>query len=120
MLKEIKLSITKKYYYNYKDAYILVRSDITIIRRNLATQIAFKKCATFVMCVTKIDGTTINDAEELDLVVSMNNYSDLTLRPRNTYIYVFQAFFDFRNFQAPSCVFWKLGVSSLNATLKFE
>ena len=35
----------------------------------------------------------------------------LTLRPRNTYIYVFRALFGFCNFQATSCGFWKLGVS---------
>ena len=44
----------------------------------------------------------------------------LTLRPRNTYIYVFRELFGFCNFQATSCQFWKLGVSSLNFTLNFE
>ena len=46
--------------------------------------------------------------------------SNLTLRLRNTWIYVFQALFGFCNFKAISCGFWKLGVSSLHSTLNFE
>ena len=37
------------------------------------TQAAFKNCAPFTKCTTKIDGTTIDDAENLDLVMSMYN-----------------------------------------------
>ena len=69
---------------DYKDAYILVRSDIAIIGHNV-TQVAFKNCSPFIKCITKIDGTTIDDAEDLDLVMQMNNllkyssgYSDMT------------------------------------------
>ena len=45
------------------DGYILVRDDIIIIRHNIATEVAFKNCASFFKCITKIDGTTIDDAE---------------------------------------------------------
>ena len=69
---------------DYNDAYILVRSDITIIGHQ-ATQVAFKICAPFTKCLTEIDGTTIDDAEDLDLVMSMyslieysSNYSETT------------------------------------------
>ena len=55
---------------DYNDAYILVRGDITIIGHQ-ATQVAFKNCALFSKCITKIDGTTLDDAEDLDLVMSM-------------------------------------------------
>ena len=34
-----------------------------------ATQISFKNCAKFSKCITKIDGTTIDVVEELDLAV---------------------------------------------------
>ena len=44
-----------------------------------------KNSATFIKCITKIDGTTIDDAEDLDLAMSMyylleytSNYSDIT------------------------------------------
>ena len=50
-----------------------------------ATQVAFQNCASFTNCITKIDETTIDDAEELDLVMSMynlieysSNYSETT------------------------------------------
>ena len=46
---------------DYSDAYILVRSDITIIRRNIATRVTLKNCALFIKCITKINGTTIDD-----------------------------------------------------------
>ena len=69
---------------NTNDAYILVRGNIFIIDHNL-TQVAFENCSPLTKCITKIDGTTINDAEDLDLVLFMynlpeytSNYSDQT------------------------------------------
>ena len=59
---------------DYNDAYILVRGDITIIRYNPAAQVAFKKCALFTKCTTKIDGTKTDDAKDLDLVMLMYNF----------------------------------------------
>ena len=35
------------------------------------TQVAFKNFAPFTKCVTKIDGTTKDDAKDLDLVMPM-------------------------------------------------
>ena len=68
---------------DHSDAYILVRGDITLAGRNLATEVAFQICASFTKCITKIDGTTKDDAEDLDLVMLMynlleysSNYSD--------------------------------------------
>ena len=57
---------------NYNDAYILVRGDITVVAAP-ATQAAFKNCAPFTKCIKKIDETTIDDAEDLDLVRPMYN-----------------------------------------------
>ena len=37
------------------------------------TQVSFKNCAPFSKCTTKIDGTTIDDAEDLDLAMPMYN-----------------------------------------------
>ena len=34
---------------------------------------AFKNCAPFTKCITKIDGVTIDDVEYLDLVMPMYN-----------------------------------------------
>ena len=70
---------------DYNDAYILVRGDNSVAAAN-ATQISFKNCAPFTKCIKKIDETTIDDAEDLDLVMSMynlikysSNYSETTL-----------------------------------------
>ena len=43
---------------------ILAKSNITILGNN-GTQVAFKNFALFTKCITKIDGTTIGDAEDL-------------------------------------------------------
>ena len=40
------------------------------------TQVALKNCASLAMCIRKIDGTTIDDAEDLDLVMLMYNFLD--------------------------------------------
>ena len=69
---------------DYNDAYILVKGDITIAG-NIAAHIAFKNCALFTKYITEIDGTTIDDVEDLDLGMSLynlmeysSNYSDTT------------------------------------------
>ena len=76
--------VSKSNLCDYNDAYILVRGNITIVGDN-RTHIALKNCAPFFKCITQIDGTTIDDAEDLDLVMSMydllkysSNYFDTT------------------------------------------
>ena len=51
---------------------ILVRGGINIVAVH-ATQVAFKTWAPFTKRITKIEGTTKDDAEELDLVMPMYN-----------------------------------------------
>ena len=55
---------------DYNDVYILVWSNIIVIEAP-AAQVSFKNCVPFTKCITKIDGTTIDDAEDLDLAMSM-------------------------------------------------
>ena len=50
----------KSNFCDYNDAYILGRGDTIIIGHN-TTQADFKNCAPFMKCVTKNEGTTIND-----------------------------------------------------------
>ena len=50
------------------DGYIFVRGDISIIGDN-GHKAAFKNCAQFTNCITKFDGTTIVDAEDLSVVI---------------------------------------------------
>ena len=49
---------------NYNNASFLIRGDITVTAAG-TTQVAFKNCAPCTICITKIDGTTIDDAENL-------------------------------------------------------
>ena len=48
---------------DYNNTYILVRANIAIIGHQV-TQVACKNCAPFTKCITKIEGTTIDDAEQ--------------------------------------------------------
>ena len=57
---------------DYNDVYILVRGDITV-GASPQIQVIFKYCPPFTKCITKIDGTTIDDAENFDLVMPMYN-----------------------------------------------
>ena len=50
-----------------------------------ATQVAIKNCAPFTKCITKIDGITRDNVEDLDLVMPFynlvecsSNYSEIT------------------------------------------
>ena len=68
---------------HYNDAYILVRGDVTIVGNNRA-EIAFKTCAPFIKCTTKIIGTTTDDAEDLNLVMTMYNLLKYSLECSDT------------------------------------
>ena len=57
---------------DYNNAYISVTGAITVVAAP-ATQVTSKNCAPFTKCTTKIDGATIDDAEDLDLVMPMYN-----------------------------------------------
>ena len=79
-----KTQVLKSSLCDNNNAYILVTGDITIIGDN-GHGGDFKNCAPFIKYITKTDGTTIGDAEDLDLVMSMynlreysTNYSETT------------------------------------------
>ena len=62
---------------DYNEGYFLVKGDITVTAVP-GTQVVFKK--SYTLMYHKIDGTTLNNAENLDLVVPMYNlleYSSL-------------------------------------------
>ena len=77
MMQEVKLAkkieALKSNLCDYKDPYILVRGDITILGLDITTKIAFNNCALFTNCIIKFDGKTIDGAERLDLVMLMYN-----------------------------------------------
>ena len=63
-----KTEVLRSNHCDYNNAYILVRCGTTIIA-HAATQKAWKSYAPFTKCITKIDGTIVHDAEDLDLVI---------------------------------------------------
>ena len=58
---------------DHNNVYILVRGYNALIGHNFPTKVEFKNCRPFIMFITKSDGTKINDAEDLDFVMSMYN-----------------------------------------------
>ena len=68
---------------DYSDAYILVTGNITATPNNAATQVVFKNCAPFEKCRTEINETFVDDAQHINIAMSMynliehsDNYSD--------------------------------------------
>ena len=63
---------------DYSDAFILVTGNITVAANN-NTDVAFKNCAPFSTCTTKIDDTFVDEANHIYIAMPMYNlieYSD--------------------------------------------
>ena len=71
---------------DYSDVYIVVKGRIRVTSTNNANrrnkQVTFKNTAPFISCISKINNTSINNAEDLDIFVPVhdlleynNNYS---------------------------------------------
>ena len=72
---------------DYSDAYVLVKGNITVnnteaegaAANNSDKKVIFKNCAPCTNCISKINNTQIDNAEYIDIVMSMYNlieYSD--------------------------------------------
>ena len=72
---------------DYSDAYILVKGTITVnntaaqgaAANNTNKKVIFKNCAPFTNCISEINNTQIDNAKDIDIVMSMYNlieYSD--------------------------------------------
>ena len=80
---------------DYSDAYILVKGTITVtapgvnnnadnIRDKRNRPLILKNNAPFVSCITRINGKLIEDADDLDIVMSMYNLLDYSKNYRKT------------------------------------
>ena len=80
---------------DYSDAYILVKGTITVtapganngannIRDKRNRQLILKNNAPFVSCITRINGELIEDADDLDIVMSMYNLLEYSKIHRKT------------------------------------
>ena len=71
-----KTSMLRSDLCDYSDAYIVVKGTITVTDPNKANydkKLAFKNNAPFTSCISKINNTLIDNAEDLDVVMSMYN-----------------------------------------------
>ena len=73
---------------DYSDAYILVKSTITVTgnhpRDKQNRPLILKNNAPFVSCITRINGELIEDADDLDIVMSMHNLLEYSKNYRKT------------------------------------
>ena len=73
---------------DYSDAYVLVKGTITVAGNNLRDRqdrsLIFKNNAPFVSCITRINGELIEDADVLDIVMSMYNLLEYSKNYRKT------------------------------------
>ena len=78
---KFKITMLKSDLYDYADAYIFVKGTITITRDgddNATRQadeinkgVTFKNCAPFTKCISRINGTDIDNARDTDIVMPM-------------------------------------------------
>ena len=73
---------------DFSDAYIVVKGDITLEGDNDANKrnknLAFKNNASFINCISKLNGVKIDNAEDLDVVMPMNNLLEYSKNYRKT------------------------------------
>ena len=73
---------------DYFDAYILVKGTITVAGSNPRNRqnrpVILKNNALFVSCITRINGELIEDADDLDIVISMYNLLEYSKNYRKT------------------------------------
>ena len=80
---------------DYSDAYVLVKGRITVtapganngannIRDESNRPVILKNNASFVSCITRINGESIEDADDLDIVMSMYNLLEYSKNYRKT------------------------------------
>ena len=83
---KFKTAMLKSILCNYSDAYILVKGTITVNNTETAAasnnrnkKVIFKNCAPFTNCISEINNTQVDNAKDIDIVMSMYNlieYSD--------------------------------------------
>ena len=90
-----KIPLLRSNLCDYSDAYILVKGTITVtapgvnnnadnIRDKRNRPLILKNNAPFVSCITRINGKLIEDADDLDIVMSMYNLLEYSKNYRKT------------------------------------
>ena len=84
---KFKTTMLKSSLCDYSDAYILVKGTISVNNtaaadasvNNSNKKVTFKNCAPFTNCISEVNNTQIDNAKDIDIVMSMYNlieYSD--------------------------------------------
>ena len=76
---KFKTSMLRSSLCDYSDAYILVKGNITVnntaadgaAANNTNKKVIFKNCAPFTSCISKINNTQIDNAEYIDITISI-------------------------------------------------
>ena len=72
---------------DFSNAYIVVKGTITVADPDNAKgneSVAFKNNTPFIICISKISGVQIDNAEDLDVVVPMYNLLEYSKNCRKT------------------------------------
>ena len=82
-----KTSVLRSYLRDFSDAYILVKGTITVTNPSSANynkELSLKNNAPFTSCISKIDDTLIDNAEDLDIVMPVYNLLEYSENYRKT------------------------------------
>ena len=93
---KFKTTMIKSSLCDYNDAYILVKGIITVnntaaqgaAANNINKKVIFKNCAPFTNCISEINNTQIDNAIDIDIIMSMYNlieYSDNYAKTTGSY-----------------------------------
>ena len=83
----IKKSMLRSDLCDFNDAYIVVKGTITVVRPNGAKRnksVAIKNTAPFINCISNINGAKMDNAEDLDVVMSIYNLLEYSKNYRKT------------------------------------
>ena len=84
----IKTSMLRSDLCNYSDAYVVVKGEITLEGDNDGNKqnknLTFKNNSPFINCISKINGIKIDNAEDLDVVMSMYNLLEYSKNYKKT------------------------------------
>ena len=82
-----KTSMLRSHLCDYSDAYIVVKGKIIVTNPDndaYDKKLAFKNNAPFTSCISKINNTLIDNAEDLDIVMLMYNLIEYSKNYRKT------------------------------------
>ena len=76
-----KTSMLRSSLFDYSDAYILVKGNISVNNTaaddasadNTNKKVIFKNCATLTDCISKINNTQVDNSKDIDIVMPMYN-----------------------------------------------